>query len=439
MRRTPFRIAALAAALVLLSLAPISEAGVMSVRPSGDGKQIDVRLPLFKERLTSRLVELVDASGTVVRTLYAGRASQEQELTLTPRLGVPAGKYTLRYRHGLDLELAGRLEHPNAPTEKWVNPVHVVFAPDATYVMEAGFGQPNAPEPSFPGPRITKLTRDGKIDTTFGKDGRLQLRQDHPTRTRSFLLSPEGSIFITSTYHEVMVFDDNGRRLSRNVGGWNNKPFDELCTGWATSPALGLGNRIYIPTGYGNMKVYDRSKSGFDGALSMIKIDTGNGLERSTVVSERGDLYMIGSKNTITRFKDEDGKLKIVHVSEPPAGLASATGPWVGADQLWLVDHGPSAGPFWDSGGGGEVLLFWDDGTGCQFVQRFGRLGTSEDGVEFFSPSCVVVSPDHQEIWVVEDGTKYAEGPSGTARIRKFRVTADVTEEVAVDLSAWKP
>lgn len=39
------------------------------------------------------------------------------------------------------------------------------------------------------------------------------------------------------------------------------------------------------------------------------------------------------------------------------------------------------------------------------------------------------MSPDHAELWVVEDGAINKEGPPGNARIRRFAITAERVED----------
>ena len=48
------------------------------------------------------------------------------------------------------------------------------------------------------------------------------------------------------------------------------------------------------------------------------------------------------------------------------------------AGLVWVASHGPGFGPYWDSGGGGEVALYWDDRAARQLrlVARFGMPGT---------------------------------------------------------------
>ena len=109
-------------------------------------------------------------------------------------------------------------------------------------------------------------------------------------------------------------------------------------------------------------------------------------------------------------------------------------GPCASAGLVWVAAHGPGPGPFWDSGGGGEVLLFCDDGSKITLIECFGTPGVAANRLEFLNPSAVVMTPDHQELWVVEDGLANADGPPGNARVRHFKIRAAHSEEAPLEL-----
>jgi len=108
-------------------------------------------------------------------------------------------------------------------------------------------------------------------------------------------------------------------------------------------------------------------------------------------------------------------------------------GPSAAGGLIWVVDHGP-AGPFWDSGGDNDLLLFWDSGDDLVFFGRYGGPGKAKDKLEFLNPSAVAQTPDHLELWVTEDGMPVLDGQHGNARVRKFKITAEKTEEVPLEL-----
>jgi hypothetical protein len=125
----------IAAAIVLLLTPAFGRAAVMSLSPPGEGHQIRVGLAELPE-ITTRVLEVVDpATGAVLRTVWADRARTEQTITLTEALHLKPGKYALRYRDGLGLEYAEKLDGPVGG--KWTNPCDIRFTPDAIFVMES--------------------------------------------------------------------------------------------------------------------------------------------------------------------------------------------------------------------------------------------------------------------------------------------------------------
>ena len=127
---------------------------------------------------------------------------------------------------------------------------------------------------------------------------------------------------------------------------------------------------------------------------------------------------------------------------------------------VMVAAHGPGYGPFWDSGGGGEVVLFWDDmqGKAIRLISRWGEPGVAASEpvakstgpdrsdpkvaralpMNFLNPSSAALSPDHLDLWITEDSLNNVEGPPGNARVRRFKLNATRTEEIELDLSAWK-
>ncbi|MBI4026182.1 MAG: hypothetical protein HY360_14440 [Verrucomicrobia bacterium] len=54
------------------------------------------------------------------------------------------------------------------------------------------------------------------------------------------------------------------------------------------------------------------------------------------------------------------------------------------------------------------------------------------------NPSAAVQTPDHLELWVVEDGLPSGEGPPGNAWVRKFRITSAQSEEAPLEWRGGK-
>lgn len=427
----------LASCVALAAAASAVAEPMLRVEPARDGGGVTVRVRPA-DRFGKGVLELIDpADGTVLRTLHGGVLPRDAGFRLAADDQLPPGRYRLRYREGLSLVVAERLPEPGPDGRRWVNPVEIVFRNGSIYVLEAPLPREEGPvEGHVQTAHIYKLDRDGRPDEGFADRGRLTLPHDRYYPLRSFAVDEQGQVYIASTYHEVLVHDAQGKRLPHRIGGWDNDPRGPQCTGWLNSLWLGPDHRIYLPTGFGNMRVYDRTKNGFEGLLYSTDLPGGRGLDRAVAADGNGAVYVIGSDNTIVRFDDDGSALSLRHVTRPPIGVAKLTAPWPSAGLLWVSDRGPSPGPFWDSGGGGQLLLLWDDGQQCRLVDRFGRIGTAEDRPEFVDPSGLVMTADHLELWVVEDGHRYPEGPSGNARIRRFRIEAKHAEEVEVDLPA---
>jgi hypothetical protein len=55
------------------------------------------------------------------------------------------------------------------------------------------------------------------------------------------------------------------------------------------------------------------------------------------------------------------------------------------------------------------------------------------------NPSSAVQTPDHLELWVVEDGLPNGDGPPGNARVRKFRITSAKSEEAPLEWRGANP
>lgn len=477
-------------------------APLMAVHTSAEAKQVRVELAELPEISTRLLEIVDPATGDVLRTLWAERTRSGNGVTVTEALKLAPGKYKLRYRDGLALEYADNLAGPangkwTNPCDILFTPDAIFVMEAGVYIGEvseevtrkrkwvladgrgftgsyyraagptvAMFNQAGAvihfrldqftaedqkllkdlegkrieyqAEIAQNGGKIWKLSRDGKVDPAFGDAGHIQLWQDRHADTRSFAIGSDGKIFTSSTYHEALAYGPDGKRLKLAVGGWDNNPYGPRCTGWVNTLAMGPGDRLYFPTAYGMLRVYDATKPGFTGLLYSLKMTEEVGLSPCLTLDGTGNLYMVAGDNSITKYHDDGKAITRLWNLPAPGGVARLTAPSFSKGLLWVADHGPSKGPFWDSGGGGEVLLFWDDGKMAHFIERFGKPGDADDKPEFMDPSSVRMTPDHLGLWVVEDGFPYAEGPRGGARIRKFHVKAEHTEEAELDLSGWK-
>jgi hypothetical protein len=429
----------LAAFWVTVGGAAARGASAVSVEPIADpkGVRISVQPPANGGWA---LVQIVDpATGNVLKTVHAGRIRPRDNYIAVASEQLPAGAYKLRYRQGVELTLAGDVKRPDPKQPTWLNPTDLVLSGPWIYILDSG-EKVETPTPE-PTPEklqkdscIFKMDRNGNLDPSFGEAGKLAL----PGCWGLFAFAVEpgtGRMIISQLGHSVYVFEPNGKRTEQQLGGWDGDPHGPKCTVWCNSVALGKGNRVYIPApGYGNGKVYDSTKNGFDGLMYRFEIPDVNGVGRMICADGKGAVYMSGSSNFITRYIDDGATAKPGYKSDPLLKIAKPTGGSASGDLTWWAAHGPGYGPYWDSGGGGEVVLFWDTGKELKFIDRYGMPGVAADKMEFLNPSSVVMDPTHSEVFVVEDGAPNTEGPKGNARVRRFELKAKHSEEVNFEL-----
>lgn len=399
----------------------------------------------IKVRPTARsgwgLLQVIDpATGTCLRTIHAGRITPRDSFAVVRSALLPPGNYRLRYREGVELALEAQIERPDGKVAGWLNPTDIALAGPWVYVLDSGqeVVDPKTPEEiaeqASKQPLILKMDRQGKLDPTFGEAGALALPGLY--RLRSFAVDrATGKLFAGSGGHEVRVYDANGSPTEQVIGGWDNDPAGPKSLAWCDSIALGHSGRIYIAlSGYGNGKVYDRSKNGFDGWLYRFDLPDVNGVSRMICSDAQGVAYCVGASHLVTRYIDDEKSLTITYQSDPQARLAFPTGGSASGGLVWWACHGPGFGPFWDSGGGGEVVLFWDTGEELKLIDRFGIPGTAPDQMEFLNPAAAVMDARHDELWVSEDGLPNKEGPAGNARVRRFLLKARHSEEADFNL-----
>lgn len=287
-------------------------------------------------------------------------------------------------------------------------------------------------------PVVVKIGRDGKPDAKFAEKGVLKVPGWYTLR--ALQVDADGVIYMGSGSHEVMMFDATGKKVDRLIGGWDNDPMGPKCLVWVSSIALGRGNVIYVPNaGYGNIKVYDRTKKGFDGILYAAKMNQDAGLARCISADPYGSGFaLVNRTSQLEKYADNGKELKLVYTSDATDKLANAVGPIATGGLVFLACRGPGFGPYWDSGGGGEIVVYWDDGTAFKLAHRIGFPGTGATRAEFLNPTAVALTPDQAEMWVVEDSSPNPEGPPGNNRVRKFVLKPAVTTETEIEVPASK-
>ncbi len=422
----------------------LGAAPILKVEPAADGKNAKIQVFPSKTDVPC-LLDLVDAkTGVCIATLHAGTATSGQTFSLGKIPFLKPGGYTVRFREGISItpDLDVKLQKK----EKWINPRDIVINSKGVYVYDSGFAtiQPEkkedgtVPEP-IPGKGsnyVYRFTRDGQPDAKFADRGRATLWEE-PRAVNSFDVDDEGIIYVTTLGHEATAFDSSGNAMNMTFGGWDNDPNGPKGTGWVNCVAVGHQHRLYIYTGYSNMKVYDRTKNAFEGIMYMYAgMGSYKNGGRPITADRKGAIYHITPDDRVQRFDDTGTEIKPSYESGSEAKMCTPMGLNASAGLIWVVDHGPSVGPFWDTGGDTGVMLFWDSGAGIHFVDRYGAPGKAADKLEFIHPSAVAQSPEHTEIWVVEDGMpcKLEDSPPGNARVRRFKITATQTDELPLEL-----
>ncbi len=415
---------------------------LVKVEPSADGKNARIQVFPAKEN-TRGILELLDGkSGSCVKTLYAGTFASGQTFTLGKNPGLKAGSWRVRYRDGIGV--ATNLDITLQKKERWNNPKDIAICDKGVYVMDPGIPA-KPPEKKEDGTMtdevpgigefyVYKFSRDGKPDATFGDRGRATIF-DKPYAIDSMAVDSEGLIYIPSGGHDSMVVGPSGEPMNQRIGGYDGDPMGPKCTTWLDNVAIGPGKKIYLLTAaaYGTLRAYDRLKNAFDGVLYSMVITRVGALPRAVASDQQGSIYYLTPDHAFQKVEDDGKALKETYSSSSAEKMYLPRGPSASGGLIWVVDHGP-AGPFWDSGGDNDLLLFWDTGGDIVFFDRFGGPGKAADKVEFLNPSAVAQSPDHLELWVTEDGLPNVDGPPGNKRVRKFSITAENTEEVPLEL-----
>ncbi len=420
------------ACLLVAASATLAHAQTITATPNKEGNTATIEVST-QSRDAKGIVELLDKDGNVVYTVYAG-PTKPMPKTVFSYTGLKPGLYTLRYRENLELSFDSEVKRPDRPDGKWTSPADVKITPQNIYVYDAGNVDDNPANRK--GGQIFKFNKDLSQDLSFGKAGSLNVGY-RPNNT-SFAVDEKGSIFIGAS-HQVSVFDWKGTPQTYRVGSTELHLKDpKVTTTWVNAVALGTDDKIYI-TSKSPLKVYNKNKNAIDGFLYGIK-------DKETpilgwgpaIMASHDNVYIADSKNQIIKFTD-DGKTltrKYATAHKPAELIYGPSGMTLSGNLLWVAARGPGPGPFWDSGGGDEILLYWDTGSALQLFQRFGSPGTIPDAVMFHYPTAVAITPDGSKLWVVEDGRgdpKAPQGsPIGNARVRIFDIKPKSTAQTLI-------
>ena len=386
------------------------------------------------------LLEVLDTKGTCLKTVHAGGFSNGQKFSVGKNHGLKPGDYRIRYREGVTLALDAAVTLPHK--ERWVNPTDIAINSKGVYVLDRGIievpavksedGTTTDAVPGLGSTYLYRFSRDGKPDTTFADRGRMTV-DEAPTRVWSVAVDDEGIIYLPSQReHRVMVFSPTGDKTDQTIGGYEDNPNSNRNTTYISWIALGPGKRIYLFFG-DLVRVYDRTKNAFDGFLytgnsAYSKIVDGRSIGGNQITSDRqGAVYIASEAHQLEKLLD-DGKAIKPSYSFHAAPMCSPMGPSAAGGLVWVATHGPAT-PYWDSGGAGEMVLFWDNGAELVRVEAYGKAGKAADKLEFINPCATAQTSDHLELWVAEDGVANPDGPPGNARVRKFHIASTRSEE----------
>jgi hypothetical protein len=378
------------------------------------------------------IIEILDADATrCLKIIYAGPLKDTFKFKLETSSEVPAGRYCLRALEGVSFA-----PEANEGFKKiqWTNPVDVHLAGDHVYVWDSGLpAHEGDTSPEEAKAFIYRFSRDGTLDASYGNGGRIgpilgpkdNVAQETRYRTiRAIAVDSREQLYIGNIYHEALVFDSNGKKLDRTVGGWDNDPRGPQCTGWVNSIAIGYRDHLYFASsGYQTLKVYDPSKDKFDGILYHGELPKYGGKDRMITATPDGAVYVIGGDGSCQRFNDTGSSLVTAYCSADKLKGDKPTGPCTTAGLIWMAGH--------DSG---CLLLLWDDGEKIELVKSWGTSGKSAAKFELGNPSAVATTPDHMEFWITEDGELDDNSPAGNARVRKFRMNCTKIFKEAVEI-----
>ncbi len=474
---------------------PVTHA--LDVKPSADGKSFTIT-PNTIEDTTWGLIELINAkTGNVERVLHAGRISLETSITFTPDAALNLkNDYLIRMRDGISIAFDKSIPRPDSPDGKWVSPSHVLLQNGFLYIGEAGAPTPDlVPKRS---PELTWNTRDGKTVKgvcTLVENGNANII---PTDlTPAYVLVDPGtqSPAASAVAMDVQKQTTDWRNLTRfnqpfvvklrpdgttapnwgDRGYWRDGPWSP---GNMAALAVDDGGSLYAPARdvtidvagplgmlekrtvglwaaprsvavAGPTKIYSLPVTSFQRFYSGDRTKTGEAanllaispFRNASVITNcmaadaAGNIYFADAENNLVKCVDTDKAIEEKYLVNPEPKLFGLGGVSLSKNLIWAVAHGPGPGPFWDSGGGGEIALFHDNGKALTLLARYGTPGQNTEQLEFLNPRSIVMTPDHKYFYLAEDGAPNSDGPPGNARVSRFTIKAILEDAIPLPLT----
>ncbi len=469
----------------------------LDLKPSLDGKSFTITSKTIQDSGWGFIELISPKSGNVERVLYAGRITRDTSVTFTPDAALKPGDYLLRIRDGISLAYDKPILRPDAPDGKWVSPTHLAYQNGFLYVGEAGAGIPEivaqrspqltwtardgkifkgicarveegnaliiAADPAlgvipvdpekqsaeatpvvkdvqkqtadwralikFSQPFVIKLGPDGKPASNWGDHGYWRDMPVSSGTMHCMALDDNGCIYMPGGDAYVNFAGPLGMLEKRSIGDFTGTAPRSLAV-------AGPAKLYVIPyTGYGRIFSADRTKTG--GAANLLNVApfrNGSWITNSIAADAQGNIYLADHEGNLAKCVDNDKTIeeKYVYSAEPKFyGLGGVN---LSKGIITAAAHGPGSGPFWDSGGGAEIALFYDNGKSLSLLARYGTPGQTTQQLEFINPRSVIMTPDHKYLYVAEDGIPNTEGPPGNAKVTRFTIKAVLEDTLPIQI-----
>jgi DNA-binding beta-propeller fold protein YncE len=469
----------------------------LEIKPAADGKSFTIT-PKTTQESGWGLIELVNPkTNNVERVLYAGRISRETPVILHVDDKLKPGSYLLRLRDGVSLSYEKNIPRPDAPSGKWICPSVLILHNGCLFIGDSGLAVPEivakrSPQltwatrdgktvtgicarvedgnaliiasdpalgvvpvdPEKQTPQLVAVAKDVQQQTA---DWRLQIKLNIPMIVK---LGPDGQPVQnwaekgffrnvpnagSGTMHGVAIDDAGCLYLSNEsqilsigtlgllekngIGAYPGNPPRSLA-------ASGPSKLYIIPyTGYAKLHVADRTKP--DSAANLYFISpfrNGSWTTNALAADNDANLYQVDSTGNLVKYIDNGKTVEEKYFITPEPLLCYLGGISLSKGLIWGAARGPGPGPFWDSGGGGEIALFFDNSQSLSLVTRIGTPGQNTDPIEFLNPRATAMTPDHKHLYVAEDGLPNTDGPPGNARISRFKIKANLEDSAPIQI-----
>ncbi len=379
-------------------------------------------------------IKVYDANNKYIRTLHEKCTTETLfkipwNLKDTDGKQVPAGKYTVKIRTGLNLVLDTSFGNNGVIGENgiFISPKNVrVDKKGNVYVLDYGAGI------------IYKFNQDGiPADDIAGKN---KITGPASPYWANIAVDEDGKIYGTSG-HSVLVYDGKSGQQIYHIGGFFGRDVGWEQTkgglGWPNWIGLNSDYRLYASCpGYSYFAAFDRRKQGMEGGLWRSKGGTPG---ESGDTEGKKAIYLANAYYTnragITKWLDKDTSVEIAY------GINSFTDPIKKTNEkmtdVWGVAFDREYGIFLIERTPVKVIKISDNGFGFDFVKQFGSPGNDAAKLEFMAPKDAVVSPDGKYLYVIEDGEPISSTNSspGLARMVKYKI--NYTEEKELSISIY--